>query len=238
MGDAVMDDEPAGLGSFENVPLTREEYITALVHFYRGEMSRANTWRIRLDTTTNWAVVATGAMLSLAFSSADHSHVTLLLTAVIASIFLGVEARRFRYFDVWRSRIRMVEENFLVPILRRNLVSPRSQWRDFVAHDLDTPTFKLSFMQAVAIRLRRNYLWLYGVIMIAWLAKLNVHPDAAVTFSDVLRRMAVGPLPGPVVGGAVLAVCLFLLVLVFKARARGHGGEVRGTERSLDHWKG
>ncbi len=233
-----MDEQPGAQTSFEEVPLKREEYITTLIHFYRGEMSRANTWRIRLDTSTNWAVVATGAMLSLSFSSADHSHVTLLLTAVITSIFLGVEARRFRYFDVWRSRIRMVEENFLVPILKRDLVSPRSHWRDFVAHDLDVPTFKLSFLQALCVRLRRNYIWLYGVVLLAWLAKLNIHPDAAGSFREVVQRMAVGPLPGSAVGSFVLLFYLLLLLMAVLGRPRSQGGEVHGTERELEHWKG
>ena len=39
--------------SFESYPLTRTEYINAMVHFYRGEMHRSQVWRTRLDTTTN-----------------------------------------------------------------------------------------------------------------------------------------------------------------------------------------
>jgi len=31
------------------------EFNTAMIHFYRGEVQRSNTWRNRLDTTTNWA---------------------------------------------------------------------------------------------------------------------------------------------------------------------------------------
>ena len=105
-------------------------------HFYRGEIGRADSWRARLDTTTNWAVVTAGGMLSIAFAGPDHSHVTLLLAILLVTVFLCFEARRFRYFDVWRSRVRMLEENFFIPIIRRNLVSPRENWREFVAEDL------------------------------------------------------------------------------------------------------
>ena len=35
--------------------------VTALAHFYRAEIQRSNTWRNRLDATTNWAVVTGGA---------------------------------------------------------------------------------------------------------------------------------------------------------------------------------
>ena len=223
---------------FEEFPLTREEYITTLVHFYRGEMSRANSWRTRLDTTTNWAVVTSGAMLSLSFSGAGHAHITLLLTAVMVSVFLGIEARRFRYFDVWRSRIRMIEENFLVPILRRDLVSPRNRWGDLVAHDLDLPTFKLTFMQAVGVRLRRNYVWLYAVIFVAWLAKLNVHPTAAGSAREVIRRMAIGSLSGELVLAGIGLFWLGVLGLIVReSRRRRHAGEVHGIEKSMDRWK-
>src|SRR5882757_10951346 len=50
------------------------EFNTAMIHFYRGEIQRSNTWRNRLDTTTNWAVLTAGAALSLAFSSPSNPH--------------------------------------------------------------------------------------------------------------------------------------------------------------------
>ena len=48
------------------------EFNTAMIHFYRGEVQRSNTWRNRLDTTTNWAVLTAGATLSFVFSSATQ----------------------------------------------------------------------------------------------------------------------------------------------------------------------
>jgi uncharacterized membrane protein len=160
------------------------------------------------------------------------------LAGALVAVFLGFEGRRFRYFDVWRSRIRMVEENFLIPILRRNLISPRTQWRDLVAEDLDAPTFKITYLQAVAMRLRRNYIWLYLVILIAWLAKLNLHPEQATSLGDVVQRMAIGPVAGTVVLGGVLAAAATLAWMALQV-GRGHGGsdEVHGVERSVDRWK-
>ena len=45
-------------------PLTRAEFATAMAHFYRGEIARANVWRQRLDATFNWAVLTTGTTLN------------------------------------------------------------------------------------------------------------------------------------------------------------------------------
>src|SRR4028118_783619 len=76
-------------------PLTPSAFNTALVHLYRGEVSRANTWRARLDGTTNWAVLTTGATLSFAFSSRDNTHVMILLNSLLIGFFLFIEARRY-----------------------------------------------------------------------------------------------------------------------------------------------
>lgn len=221
--------------SFESYPLTREEYIGVMTHFYRGELARAEDWRARLDPTTNWAVVTAGGMLSIAFTSPyQTSHVTILLAMILVTVFLGFEARRFRYFDVWRSRVRMIEENFLIPVIRRNLVSPRSDWRAFVAEDLDRPTFKITLSHAIGIRLRFNYLWIYYAVLLAWFAKLHVHPDPADSLVKLLERMKVGPVGGPTVLGLV---GLFYVAISFLAlRGRGRD-EIRGVEGKMWHWK-
>ena len=53
---------------FEDYPLTRQEYINVMVHFYRGEIHRSTVWRQRLDATTNWAVLTTAGILSFSFA--------------------------------------------------------------------------------------------------------------------------------------------------------------------------
>jgi uncharacterized membrane protein len=165
---------------FEDYPLTRLEYISVMVHFYRGEIARSTAWRSRLDATTNWAVLTTAGILSLAFSAPEQPHIVLLLSNLILLAYLGIEARRFRYFVVYRSRVRMMEENFLIPILTRQLESPTSQWRELLAMDLDLPKYKTTKVDALAFRLRRNYIWIFFVVLCAWFVKLSIHPG----FSD------------------------------------------------------
>ena len=92
--------------------------IGAIAHLYRGEIYRSTIWRTRLDNTTNWAVVTLGIALSVTFSSAEASPLPLLLTGVLCIVFLMFEARRYRYFNVWRARARWLERNFYAPMLR------------------------------------------------------------------------------------------------------------------------
>jgi uncharacterized membrane protein len=52
---------------FRGYAMRPGEFNTAMVHFYRGEVSRSNTWRARLDGTSNWAVVTIAALLTFSF---------------------------------------------------------------------------------------------------------------------------------------------------------------------------
>lgn len=227
--------QPTTKTTFEDYPLTRGEYISAMVHFYRGELGRADAARARLDPTTNWAVVTAGAVFSFAFRI-DNSHVTLLLALLLISIFLGFEARRFRHFDCWRSRVRMIEENFWIPMIRRNLASPRMDWRESVAEDLDRPKFKITFLEAIGMRLRYNYLWIYLAILAAWLVKVHIHPTNAPDIPTLFERMAIGPIDGISVFASVV---VFYVLAVSLAIWAGHRvvDEVHGLERSTQHWK-
>lgn len=199
---------------FENFPLTRSEYISAVVHLYRGELERANTWRIRLDTTTNWAIVSTVGILSFAFGDAGHPSASIILGMYLVLNFLVLEARRYRYFDVWKNRVRMIEENFYTPLLRRDLVSPKQRWGSLVAHDLHSPHFKITYMQALKTRLKGNYVFLFLVLLGGWLGKVLLQPAAAPL--SVLERFGGGVVPWwlPVGGVAVLYAFLAGVLLL------------------------
>src|SRR5690606_22298808 len=72
-----------------------------IAHLYRGEIYRSTLWRTRLDTTTNWSVVTLGVALSIAYSSPQASPLPLVLVGILIVFFLMLEARRYRYFNVW-----------------------------------------------------------------------------------------------------------------------------------------
>lgn len=173
--------------------------LTTLAHLYRGEMYRSKVWRNRLDTTTNWAVATTGIALSVTFSSADISPVPLLLVGLLISIFLGIEARRYRYFDIWRTRVRLLEVCFYGPILVGQPVSTANRWNEVLAEDYRDIRFHISFWEAAGRRLRRNYIWIFIIIGISYLSKLAIHPTSAGTLEEFWGRAAVGPVPGVLV---------------------------------------
>lgn len=168
---------------FEKDALTRAEYITAITHFYRAELARANTWRMRLDTTTNWAIVSTIGILSFAFNS-GHPSASIIIGMYLVANFLFLEARRFRYFDVWKDRVRMVEINFYKPLLQRDLISPTEGWGTLVAADLHSPHFKITMQQALKQRLQRNYLVLFLILFAGWVGHFFIFSGGSIQQSN------------------------------------------------------
>ena len=174
---------------YESTPLTRSEYISAVVHLYRGELFRANAWRLRLDQTTNWAVLTTAGVLTYSFGEGHPSPWSIIAGFAIVTLFLFIEARRLRFADVWRSRVRMIEDNFYGPILRRDPVSPASEWGKLVAVDLFRPRFKTSALGALRTRLIRNYLPIYGVLGVAFAVAVGTQPSTARSWDEVRQRL-------------------------------------------------
>jgi uncharacterized membrane protein len=192
------------------LPAKRLEFtaaeIGALAHLYRGEVYRSTVWRTRLDSSTNWAVVTTGIALSATYASAEASPLPMVLVGLLVTVFLVFEARRYRYFNVWRARARLLETDFYAPMLRGEDLAPSSAWTELLAGDYRKPNYHISFARAIGRRLRRTYGWIFAIQAIAYYGKLAIHPDPMTTFSEVWERAAIGPIPGTLV---VLAGVLF-----------------------------
>jgi uncharacterized membrane protein len=180
--------------------------IGALAHLYRGEVYRSTVWRTRLDSTTNWAVVTTGIALSVTYSSAEASPLPMVLVGLLVSVFLLYEARRYRYFNVWRARARLLETDFYAPMIRGEGLLLGSGWTEMLAKDYREPRYHISFTRAIGRRLRRTYAWIFVIQAMAYYGKLAIHPVPLITLADVWERAAIGPIPG---GLVVLAGVLF-----------------------------
>jgi uncharacterized membrane protein len=206
--------------------LSSSEFNTAIAHFYRGEITRANTWRNRLDTTTNWAVITTGATLSFAFGDPFSPHFVILINSILVTFFLLMEARRYRYYEIWSSRVRVVETGYFAQIL-----SPEGggdkKWAEHLANDLLTPNFTISEWEALGRRLRRNYLWIFMLLAASWNLKVYLHPVRATDFSIFIDRATIGVVPGPLVlaVGVVFNIGLVIFAIA-TVRLREATGEV------------
>jgi uncharacterized membrane protein len=172
------------------------EFNTAMIHFYRGEVQRSNIWRTRLDTTTYWAVLTAGATLSFSFSSSTNPHFVIPINSILIAIFLLMEARRYRYYEIWSSRVRILETGYFAQLLAPEGVPPDESWAEHLAADLITPHFTITEWEAVGRRLRRNYLWIFVLLALSWNLKVYLHPVPAHDFNTFIDRATVGVVPG------------------------------------------
>lgn len=176
--------------------------IGALAHLYRGEVYRSTVWRTRLDSSTNWAVVTTGIALSATYASAEASPLPLVLVGLLVTVFLLFEARRYRYFNVWRARARLLETDFYAPMIKGEGLAADADWTELLANDYRNPRYHISYLRAIGRRLRRTYAWIFVIQAIAYYGKLAIHPAPLTTLSEIWERAAIGPIPGELVVAA------------------------------------
>lgn len=178
------------VSSLRDDPVT----VTSLIgHFYRGELDRTTSWRTRLDQTSNWAVVVVAAILTWVFSSPDNPHYVLLIGMLAVVAFLLTEAHRYREYDIWRSRVRTLQRNVFAGVFASDAVadvgsgtdsdassdatstaSPDENWQSELSRNLRTPTFSMPYWMAVGHRLRRVYLGLLSLLLVAWTVRVTL----------------------------------------------------------------
>jgi uncharacterized membrane protein len=200
--------------SYRGYNLRPSEFTTAMVHYYRAEIQRSNAWRTRLDATTNWAVIATGAAISFVLSSPANHYGVIVLNTLLVTLFLWIEARRYRYYELWSYRARLMETDFFAAMLVPPF-SPHPEWAESLAESLLQPQFPISMWEAFGRRFRRNYFWIFIILGIAWAFKTYLHPMPAATLSEFVARSAIGTLSGEamILAGLIFNGLLFAIGL-------------------------
>ena len=101
----------------KDMELDPRDITTALVHLYRAELQRMVTYRVRLDTTTNWAIGTAAGLISFALGHDGAPHFVLVLGLLMGLVFVWIEARRFQVFEMIRLRVRLLERGFYGDVL-------------------------------------------------------------------------------------------------------------------------
>jgi uncharacterized membrane protein len=210
-------------------------YVNAMSHFYRGELGRIMVWRQRLDMTTNWAITSSTAIITIAFSTREVPHIIFFFNLAIVAVLLWIESRRYRFYDAFRARVRMLEAHFLVPMVMENRELLQGEWKKLVCEDLILPCFKITKLEAIGRRMKRNYMFIFILILIAWLTKIFLHASAPIT--DVVsfyHALHIGHIPSWFV--ALIFVSTFVSVISITIYvSKRSSGEISefGTHRSL-----
>jgi len=219
--------------SYRGYKLDKDNFVTAMIHLYRAEITRVNLWRNRLDTTTNWAVVTTAGAITFGFSSPQNPHFVILLVLMLVLLFLNIEARRYTYYSLWYHRARLMETEFFATMLVPPF-QPSSDWGDALSDVLRHPVFPISHWEAMGNRFRRNYAAIFLIVLTSWLLKLIVHPIPITGFQEFVERAAIGELfSGYLVFAVVLMTYLSLVLVTMEGYRRFRR---RGVPRR-DEWQ-
>lgn len=215
------------------LPSSPSEFVNTLAHYHRAEIGRMAGWRDRIDRTTNWAITVVAAMLSVSLSTPTAHHGVLIFAMVLVLLLLWIEARRYRFFDVYRARVRRMERHYFAQVFAP--VPERDPgWARVLGDDLRHPRFLIGHRAAMSRRLRRNYGWMFLILLAAWILKVTsprlqepgrapeapaqaAHGiDVMASIDSVLANAALGPLPGWLVVVAVLVFYLWLAWAAFR----------------------
>lgn len=192
-----------------------------LAHYYRAMVGRADIWRTRMDATSNWAIGATAAVVSFAVSNPNSPHFVVFISTILTGSFLFLEARRLTFYHLWQQRVLLLERNFIrLAVEPENAESGDEETlEDGLAAHLGRTAPTMSVLKAAARRLRRIYLYLFAVQVLAWAIKLSGQPTPVDSLAQFIDRAAIGSLPGAaVITGVAL---LFFAVAGFALRAGG-----------------
>ncbi len=212
--------------TFRGYELDADSFISALVELYRGEIDRSNTWRTRLDETTNSAILVCAGTVLAALALPTQATFITIFGGLLMALCLWVETRRYRYYELWSYRVRLMETDFfaamLVPPFR-----PSEDWSESLANALLQPEFPVTVWEALGRRFRRNYMGLYLLLAGAWGGMAYLWPTPAPDLATIFRRADLGALPGEVVValGAGAYLGLFLMGFI-TTRLHAATGEV------------
>ena len=200
-----------------------EAYYGFIYHYYRAEVYRETNWRNRLATTTNWSIVVTGAIVSFSFTNSLTPHSVILVNYLLVWFFLYIEARRFRYYWLLRERTRIIEKQLLTQIfLGKSGKLDSNKWKEKLAKSFQNLSIPMSRLESIAWRFRRNYFFLFPLIFVSWLAKVQLNPYPAETLAEFFGNAQVWFIPGSFVFlvflGSILAVIFIAFYIPHKSR--------------------
>lgn len=154
----------------------------------------------------------------------------LLIGLVVLGVFCWFEVRRYRFFHMYRARVRFLQENVFA-----NAFNPEGaehpQWREELSEDRREPTFKVTWFEALSRRVRRVYGLLFALLGVSWVAKVTL-------FTPEARWTEAAELPGVPGWAVALSLGAFYVGLLAVAKwpsGREAKGEVHGEQ--VGDWK-
>ena len=94
---------------------------------------------------------------------------------------------------------------------------------------------KANLRTALIRRLRRNYVWMYAILLLAWVLKITsprlaadgAPQDAPISLMSIIDNAALGPLPGWAVIPPIVVFYIVIVAACLSTHKRADDDEVR-----------
>jgi uncharacterized membrane protein len=129
----------------------------------------------------------------------------------------------------------MLEAHFLVPMVMENREMLHGEWKKLVCEDLILPCFKISKLEAIGRRLKRNYVFIFILILMAWIIKIFLHAGEPINdLASFYQALRIGHIPSWLVASIVAGtfVSVISITVYVSKKSSGEISEF-GTHRSL-----
>ncbi len=95
-----------------------------------------------------------------------------------------------------------------------------ANWLQIVGQNLREPKFFISYGDAFSRRLRRNYIWMFLILLLAWVLKISTPSLQAEggqstlvrSVGEIIGNTGLGPIPGWIVIACVAVFYVWLLI--------------------------
>jgi uncharacterized membrane protein len=198
----------------------------AIDTLYTQELRRVLAWRRSLDATRNLAVGIVAAMALVAFGFQESSHLVLFLGSLTVFALAIFESRMYQFAEVSEERLRDIEQKYFGPLLDPSL-QPTAGWREALAKSLAAGGTGVSFIEAFAARVLRNYFLIFLALDACWFSKLYLYPNPAPGLSEFVHRADLGFVPGWLVLSVVVPVWGSYIALIVWLLGKYSGRERR-----------
>lgn len=199
----------------------------AINTLYREEMRRLLWFRGSMDATRNLSVFIVAGMAYVMFGLPEtSSHLVAFIGSLTVFALLIFESRTCQFAENSEVRVREIEANYLAPAIDAS-AHPEEGWENRLAADLANMRPMMSFIEAFAARIYRNYFLIFIALDACWFSKLYLYPHPVASWSEFVHRADLGFVPGWLVLGVVVPVWGSYILLIIWLRGKYNGREPR-----------
>lgn len=196
----------------------------AIDTLYTQEVRRVVAWRRSLDATRNLAIGIVAAMALVAFGLQESSHLVLFLGSLTVFALAIFESRMYQFAEASEQRLRDIEQMYFSPLLDPSL-QPAAGWKEALAKSLSVDGPAVSFLEAFAARILRNYFLIFLALDACWFSKLYLYPSPASGLGEFVHRADLGFVPGWMVMSVVVPVWGSYIALIIWLLGKNSGRE-------------